>query len=183
MVSLSDGRGEYEHNDWIDILRITNIVLLGILIGTLSYFTRQTIKFARAESGGHADYNTLLTFLFMGLLFFVYTLYMLYYNFVMLEGDTPPPEAKIILLGLNYFYYLFQNLSLLFNISRWNRVINRQGSTVRRRILIAFIAGQGIFFFVWMVIDYQPYKEIAFEIAQGLVINPIEFWYYVFIYS
>jgi len=77
----------------------------------------------------------------MGLLFFVYTLHMLYYNVVMLDEDIPPPDAKIILLGLNYFYYLFQNLSLLFNISRWNRVINRQGSTVRRRILIALIAG------------------------------------------
>jgi len=57
MAALSDGRGEYEHDDsdWIDLLRIINIVLLVILIGTLSYFTRQTIKFARAESGGHVD--------------------------------------------------------------------------------------------------------------------------------
>ena len=119
MVSLFGGE-EPDDNDWVDFLRIANIVLLGLLIGTLTYFTRQTIKFVRAESGGHADYNTIMTFLFMGLLFLFYTLYMLYYNAVMLDGETPPPDAKIILLGLNYFYYLFQNLSLLFNISRWN---------------------------------------------------------------
>jgi len=95
-----------------------------------------------------------MTFLFMGLLFFVFTLHMLYYNAVMLDSDTPSRESEIILLGLGFLYYLFQNLSLLFNITRWNRVINRQGSKVLRRILIAFIAGQGFFFFVWMAVEY-----------------------------
>ena len=64
------------------MLRITNIVLLCILLVTLAYFSRQTIKFVRSKSGGQADYNTILTLLFMGLLFLVYTIYMLFYNVV-----------------------------------------------------------------------------------------------------
>lgn len=52
------------------------------------------------------DQNTILTFLFMGLLFLTYNLYMFFYNLVELKYIENSATARVALHLLNVIFYL-----------------------------------------------------------------------------
>lgn len=116
--------GENQNNEQAHIiLRIINISFQVFILVTLFYFSCQTLNYVKSRRGGQTDANTLLTFLFMGLMFLAYACYMVFYDATYLDSDLQQPWAIILLYFINMLIYLFQNLAIIFNLLRWDLIV------------------------------------------------------------
>jgi hypothetical protein len=158
----------------------------------LLYFSKQAITIIRT-SRGLVDSYTILTFIFMGLFFLTYNLYMFLMNAIKLDDDFESWGMTVFLWLLNGLFYMFQNLSLLFNITRWAIVVRSMDPRKERKqqghkigwktigLVVLFIAA-ALAFFIFELSFEQPYPEFSLLLFQSLLMNPIFFTSYIVLY-
>jgi len=105
------------------IMRIVCLILQFVLSIMVVVFSKQALHYARAMRE-HLDIYTKLTFIFLGLFFVSYYLYTVSLNISLLDGAIDSYFIQTILWLLNILFYMFKNLALFFNLSKWGFAIH-----------------------------------------------------------
>jgi hypothetical protein len=116
------------------------------------------------------DMFTKLTFFFIGLFFVTYMFYMFSSNIVLLNDKVESHAVQVVLWLFNILFYLFENLALLFNISKWGFAIrmmdpkvgyHRIKMTSMQKAIACFLVASSAAFFIAELSFDKPYPEVC----------------------
>jgi len=88
-------------------------------------------------------------------------------------------------------FYLFENLALFFNLSKWSFAIRIMDPQVgyhkvkmapKQKAIVVLLVVSSLGFYLAELNLSKPYPEVSLLLFQSCVINPIYFFWYIMTY-